>query len=208
MGSKKMGSGLALRHTSHQYELFKSPHSKRRLSASPRMIAKLAAFVEGERYQVLHSYILKVAQVFSRILSGLLVAIAVTLLACSETTFNDVSSKSGYRELVGTSYTVIGSLDAYGIRKHSQAAAEYATLIPTPGIAGSEVGFRIPIAVGTKMTVTRVYETNRFFDSSISLEVKIFGGSVPENLPIRVDLMRGNQGSNKLSLNPEIFRKN
>lgn len=144
---------------------------------------------------------------FLRLLSNLLAVMTMMLSACSETTFNDVSNKAGYRELVGTSYLVIGQLDAYGIRKHSQAAVEYVTLIPAPGIAGSEVGFRAPVTVGTTMTVTRVFETNRSFDPSISLEVKMFGDPILGNLPIRVDLMRGNQGSNKLSLNPAIFQK-
>jgi hypothetical protein len=146
--------------------------------------------------------------VFSNLLSGFLLAFAAMLLACGETTMYDVSNKPDYREMVGTTYTVIGSLAAYGIRKHSRADVEYVTLIPEPGIAGSEVGFRTPIAIGTTVTVIRVYKTNRLIDSSISLEVRLSGDSINGSLPVRVDLMRGNQGVSNLSLNPTVFRIN
>jgi hypothetical protein len=145
---------------------------------------------------------------FSSLRPGFLVAVAAMLVACNETTFIDVSDKLGYRELVGTTYTVVGPLVAYGIRKHTEATAEYVTLIPAPGIAGSEVGFSTPIGIGTQMRVIRVYETNRLIDSSTSLEVRLSGNFVFGNLPVRLDLMRGNQGSSKLTLNPAVFRKN
>lgn len=145
---------------------------------------------------------------FSNLLSGFLLAFAAMLLACGETTMYDVSNKPDYREMVGATYTVIGSLAAYGIRKHSRADVEYVTLIPEPGITGSEVGFRTPIAIGTTVTVIRVYKTNRLIDSSISLEVRLSGDSINGSLPVRVDLMRGNQGVSNLSLNPTVFRIN
>lgn len=130
------------------------------------------------------------------------------LSACGETKYADVSTLPAYRGLVGATYTVVGPVNAYGIRKHSKAPVEYVTVIPPPGIEGSEIGFRIPIAAGSILTVISVYQTNRFFDSSKSLGVKLTGTDIPANLPIRIDLMRGNQGTEKHSLNPTIYRKN
>lgn len=143
-----------------------------------------------------------------RLLSISLVALTIMISACGETKYTDVSTEPGYRGLVGAIYTVVGPVNAYGIRKHSKAAIEYVTVIPPPGIEGSEVGFRIPIAVGSTLTVMSVYETNRFFDSSISFGVKLTGVAIPANLPVRIDLMRGNQGADKLSLNPAVFQRN
>ncbi len=136
-----------------------------------------------------------------------LIAFIAMLSACGETKYADVSTKPGYRELVGATYTIVGPVDAYEIRKHSNGPVEFVTVIPPPGIEGSEVGFRIPIATGSTLTVMSVYETNRFFDSSISFGVKLTGITNPANLPIRIDLMRGNQGADKLSLNPAVFQR-
>lgn len=142
-----------------------------------------------------------------RPLSFLCIVLATTLSACGETKYVDVSAQPGYRDIVGTAYIIISPVSAYGIRKHSKAAVEYVSVIPPPGIDGSEVGFRFPITVGSTLTVTGVYKTNRIFDPSISLEIKLTGVVIPANLPIRVDLMRGNQGADKVSLNPAVFQR-
>lgn len=141
-------------------------------------------------------------------LSISLIAFTMMLSACGETKYADVSTLPSYRELIGATYTVIGPVNAYGIQKHSNAALDYVTLIPPPGIEGSEIGFQVPIAAGSILTVISVYQTNRFFDSSITFGVKLTGSDRLGNLPIRIDLMRGNQGAEKHSLSPKIYRKN
>jgi hypothetical protein len=124
---------------------------------------------------------------FINILLGVILLI---ISACGEVNYVDVGSSLEYIDMVGTKYTVISPVNAFGIRKHSNAPVDYITIIPPPGIDGAQIGFKIPI------------------DSSISFGVNIDGSSVPKNLPIRVELMRGNQGLTRLSLNPSIFRKN
>ncbi|MDQ2988102.1 MAG: hypothetical protein M3R60_03245 [Pseudomonadota bacterium] len=76
----------------------------------------------------------------------LLTVMAVGALAGCDERFADVSNDPRFRQNVGARYEVIGAVDAYGIRHHSKAPVDYVTLIPPPGIAGSEVGFRIRIA--------------------------------------------------------------
>ena len=143
----------------------------------------------------------------SRVLALALIALTVMISACGKTTYKDVGHEPGSRELIGTTYTVVRPLTAYGIREHSKAAIEYFTLIPPPGIAGSEVGSRVPIAIGSTLTVISVYETNRLLDPSVTLGVKLNGAALPENLPVRLDLMRGNEGVDRLGLNSAIFEK-
>jgi hypothetical protein len=136
------------------------------------------------------------------------IVLATVLSGCGETKYVDVSAQPGYRDIVGATYTVKGPMTAYGIRKHSKAAVEYVSVVPAPGIDGPEVGFRLPIAIGSTVTVNSVYESNRIFDPSISLGVKLNGAAMPKGLPIRIDLMRGIQGTDKLSLNPALFQRN
>lgn len=136
-------------------------------------------------------------------------ALVFLISACGETEYVDVTTQSDYRNMAGATYTVVGPVNDYGIRKHSKASAESISVIPPPGIEGPEVAFRVPIPIGTSLTILNVYETNRLVDPSISLRVRLDGTVFPgdQNLPIHLDLMRGNQGTSKLSLNPEIFKK-
>lgn len=119
----------------------------------------------------------------------------------------DVSANAVYKEQIGRQYEVVGRVDAYGIRPHSQAAVTYVTLIPPPGIGGPEVGFRIPVVAGSKVTVTKVLKTNRLLDPDMTFEIGLAGTKLPAEMPIRIDLFRGNEGDSALQLNPGIYRK-
>jgi hypothetical protein len=144
--------------------------------------------------------------IYLRIVS--LGALFTLLMACDDTKFVDVSGQQKYSGLVGATFIIVDRVDVYGIRKHSKAPVAYLTLIPPPGIEGPEVEFRAPVPIGSKLSVLRIYETNRLFDGSLTFEVALTGIEVPANVPIRVDLTRGNQGSTNRSLNPKIFRRN
>ena len=58
-------------------------------------------------------------------------------------------------------YVVVGQVDAYGVRRNSKAPVEYITLIPPPGVQGSEVGFQVPVRLRSTLTVRKVIRTNR-----------------------------------------------
>lgn len=128
------------------------------------------------------------------------------LFGCSDESRVDVSQQTEFRRIVGMKYEVIGSVDAYGIRPHSQAAVEYVTLIPPPGIEGLEVGFRIPLQAGSKLIVQKVIKTNRVFDPNMSYEVQLEGTQLPTGALVRLDLFRGNEGERPMELNAKLYR--
>ena len=130
-----------------------------------------------------------------------------TLLACTEETFKDVSDAPEFKIAVGATYEVVGAVDAYGIRRHSGAAVEYITLIPPPGIEGSEVGFRVSVNSGSRIIVLKVLKTNRWIDRDLSFVVKLEGTNMKSDVVTRIDLFRGNEGQGFLQLNPRIYRK-
>ena len=136
----------------------------------------------------------------------LLMVIAVGALVGCDVQFTDVSKDPEFRQLVGARYEVIGALDAYGIRQHAKAPVEYITLIPPPGIAGSEVGFSIAIEPGSTITVLKVLKTNRWPDPDLTLEVRLTGTRMPVETEIRIDLFRGNEAKDNTGLNPRIYR--
>lgn len=129
------------------------------------------------------------------------------LSACSEERLTDVSQQPEFKRAVGATYEVVGTVHAYGIRRHSAAEVEYITLIPPPGVDGPEVGFRVLVEAGSRLTVRKVLKTNRLFDPNISLEVRLEGTKMPTDVTTRVDLFRGNEGKESLELNPTLYRK-
>ncbi|MEO7496844.1 MAG: hypothetical protein ABIT83_07330 [Massilia sp.] len=132
---------------------------------------------------------------------------AISLLdACTEEKCNDVSSEPKFKSVIGAEYEIIGPLLAYGIRQHSKAPVEFVSLIPPPGIEGSEVGFEIPVAIGTRITVLRVIRTNRVFDPPLTLVVDMKGTNLPIDTKVKIQLFRGNEGKGEIGLNTNIYR--
>jgi hypothetical protein len=140
-----------------------------------------------------------------RMLLLLVVIVAGALVGCDEQSI-DVSKDPKFKQLVGTRYEVIGALDAYGIRQHSKADVEYTTLIPPPGIAGSQIGFRIAIEPGSTIRVLKVLKTSRWPDPDVTLKVQLTGTRLPVETAIRADLFRGNEGQGNTHLNARIYR--
>ena len=133
--------------------------------------------------------------------------VALGLVVACEVKFEDVSRDREFKNLVGTRYEIIGTVDAYGIRAHSKAPVEYITFIPPPGVEGSQIDFRLPIAPGSKITVLRVLRSNRLIDNNISFAIELQGTKMPVEVPMRIELFRGNEGEGRTQLNPTIYRR-
>lgn len=124
-----------------------------------------------------------------------------------ETTYKDVSLENQYKEQIGAQYRVKDTLFAYGVRRNALADVTYVVLQPPPGFAGSEVEFKRLIPVGTILTVQKVFMTNRWFDPPLSLQVKFVNLELELNVPIRIDLMLGNELDGTNELNPKLYQK-
>ena len=133
--------------------------------------------------------------------------VALGLVAACDERFEDVSKDPKFKNIVGTRYEIIGSVDAYGIRAHPKAPVEYITFIPPPGIEGYEVDFRLPITPGSIITVVQVLDSNRWPDPSLTFAIELQGTKMPVEVPIRIDLFRGNEGQGRAQLNPDIYRQ-
>jgi hypothetical protein len=138
----------------------------------------------------------------------ILLLLMVFLFGCDlEAKHEDVSEEPRSKAAVGVRYEVVGTVDAYGIRRHSKAPVDYITLIPPPGIGGSEVGFQIPVRPGSTIRVAKVVRTNRLFDPNMTFIVELDGTPLPVAAPMRIDLFRGNEGQGYLQMNPAIYRR-
>jgi hypothetical protein len=125
-----------------------------------------------------------------------------------EERLDDVSGEPGFRDLIGQQYELAGAVDAYGISlDYSSEHVMYIALIPPPGIAGPEVEFSVPLEPGSRVTILKVLRSNRFPDPDMTFEVRLEGTRMPVDVPVRVDLFRGNEGAGPVGLNPKIYRK-
>jgi hypothetical protein len=131
--------------------------------------------------------------------------IACVLAACTEKV-KDVSGDRKYKSLIGAEYEIVGPVEAYGIRYHSKASVDSVTLVPPPGYDSFEVGFRVPIALGSKITIRQVLKTNRVFDPPMRFVVQLEGTQLPVDVPISMDIYGGNKGNADVDLNPSIYR--
>jgi len=136
-----------------------------------------------------------------------MVAALGALPGCSEQKLKDVSNDPKVKPFIGSQYEIVGLVYAYGMREHSKAPVDLITLIPPPGIEGSQVGFRTPVRVGSTITVLKVLRTNRLFDPEMDFVVSLEGTELPAEAITRVELFRGNEGTGFLQLNPAIYRK-
>jgi hypothetical protein len=137
-----------------------------------------------------------------------LLALLASVAGCdTRETYEDVSAEARSMAVIGTRYEVVGPVEAYGYRRHSQAPVDKVALIPPPGIEGTTIGFNIPVRQGSTVTVRKVIRTNRVFENKMNLEVDLQGMPLPVDAPVTIELMRGNEGDGYLQLNPKIYRK-
>jgi hypothetical protein len=80
------------------------------------------------------------------------------------------------------------------------------TLIPPPGMEGSEVEGVFVVPRGSKITIKKAYLSNRLIDNPITFEVSVHGAELPYDVPIRIDLFSGNENAAGDGLNPHIYK--
>jgi len=114
-----------------------------------------------------------------------------------------------YADLIGTQYRVIvDDLYAYGIYESPSDKTKISrvTLIPGVGIAGREVAFRRHVPKGQIIRILSAWRQPLVFDNGVYYLVTVEELNLPRNIPIKVELFRGNEGVGA-DLNPAVYRK-
>jgi len=125
--------------------------------------------------------------------------------ACVTRAVDELTFKSPYAGLVGVEFRVIGEVNAYGIYESlNKKAVSYITLIPGVGIAGPEVAFKRRIANGQVIRVLSAWRQRKTLSSNVYYLISARVADLPRNVPVRIDLSRGNEGVD-VGLNPNIY---
>jgi hypothetical protein len=135
--------------------------------------------------------------------------LAVVLVSCATGPDRELTHTKPYADLVQTEYTVIADdLYAYGIYDHlnSRDRVGSIALIPGVGIAGLEVAFRKHVPKGQVIRIVSAWRQFLLFDNGVYYLVTIEGSDLPRDIPIRLELFRGNEGVGA-EPNPAVYAK-
>ena len=137
------------------------------------------------------------------------VLLAVLLVNCATVPDTELTHTKPYADLVQTEYTVIAvDLYAYGIYQSPGQDNPIGSiaLIPGVGIGGRDVAFRKHITKGQVIRILSAWRPSLWFDNGVYYLVSIDGSDLPPEIPIRLELFRGNEGVGA-EPNPAVYAK-
>lgn len=133
-------------------------------------------------------------------------ALAVLALpGCDVGPGEEVTSKP-YADAVGGRYRVVAdNLYAYGVYGSDNKTLSYITLVPM-GIGGSEFAFRRTVPKGQVLTILSAWRRLILFESGVYYLVAFENWDLPDGIPVRLELGRGNEGI-RAEPNPAVYQK-
>jgi hypothetical protein len=128
--------------------------------------------------------------------------------ACRQGPHEEITRTTPYSGMIGTEYEVTADdLYAYGIYESLPGkSVSWITLVPGVGIDGPEVAFRRHIFRGQPIKIISAWRAPILLEDAIYYRVAMPGADVPDDVPIRLELARGNEAGGP-DLNPKIYRK-
>ena len=127
---------------------------------------------------------------------------------CSSGPPRELTTSAPYAALIGTEYRVVSNdLWAYGVYGDwPERRVTYITLIPGVGIAGPEIDFRRRVPRGSMVRIDSAWRRKALLESGVYYQVTITDSDLPRDIPIRVELFRGNEGEGP-NLNPSVYMR-
>ena len=137
------------------------------------------------------------------------VMLIVSPSACVKLPVEELPSASPYAKIIGAEYRIVGDVSAYGIyeRVGDRKVLSYVTLIPGVGIGGSLVESKGPVVKGQHIKILSAWRMHLLgFTRDVYYLVKFQDADLPHDVPVRIDLSRGNEGVDA-GLNPGIYER-
>lgn len=126
-------------------------------------------------------------------------------IACVKRPAEDLTLAPPYAAFIGAEYRVAADLHAYGIYDDlNKKSISHITLIPGIGVAGPEVAFRRLIGKGQVIKIHSAWRERKLLRSDVYYVVSIEGNKLLPDVPIQLELSRGNEGSEG-GLNPSVY---
>lgn len=131
----------------------------------------------------------------------------LSLAACRVGPGSEITSTKPYADLIGARYSVVAdNLYAYGIYESlDKKRVSWVELVPL-NIGGPEIAFRREVAKGQVIRILSAWRHFIPFESGVYYLVAVESSDLPQGVPIRLELSRGNQGAGA-DLNPAVYRR-
>jgi hypothetical protein len=133
---------------------------------------------------------------------------ALTLVGCQRGPDEELTSTKPHADLIGARYRVVSTvLHAYGVYAslNEKKSISMVDVIPFP-IGGPEVAFDRVVARGQIVKILSAWRHHSIVRTRVYYLVALEGLDLPEGVPIRLELSRGNEGVGA-ELNPAIYEK-
>jgi hypothetical protein len=133
--------------------------------------------------------------------------VGLSLAACQVGPGEEITTRKPYADLIGARYSVIGDLEAYGVYESlDNRTLSYVILVPPPGVGGPEFPFHRTVPKGQLITILSAWRQFVLLEKGIYYLVAVENSDLPQGIPVRLELMRGNEGVGA-DLNSAIYRR-
>ena len=133
--------------------------------------------------------------------------LAILVSGCSSGIPENLTSEHPYSGFIGARYRVVATnLYAYGVYESlNDKKLSYITLVPLD-LSGPEFAFRRTVAPGQTITILSAWRRAVLLDSGVYYLVEVENADLPQDIPVRLEMFRGNEGRDG-DLNPEIYKR-
>ena len=128
-------------------------------------------------------------------------------VSCHRREHEQLTTAKPYADLIGAEYEVIsGDVRAYGISSSQDDTIGWIQMMGGVGVGGPEVLFNKPVNRGVTVKILSAWRSYSLTDSDDYYVVAVTGADLPANVPVRIELNRGNEGDG-VDLNPRVYRR-
>jgi hypothetical protein len=126
--------------------------------------------------------------------AGTCLLVLLMLTGCRVGPGEEITSKP-YADLIGAKYRVVAdNLNAYGVYESGDdKRVGYVTIVPM-SLGGPEFAFRRNVPKGQIIRILSVWRRSVLFESGVYYRVAVENSDLPQAIPIRLELSRGNEG--------------
>ena len=138
---------------------------------------------------------------------GTCVCVMMVIAACQFGPDEEITSKKPYSDLIGAEYRVVSDqLHAYGVYESlNNRTVNFVELVPLE-LGGPEFAYERPVPKGQNIKLLSAWRHSSTLRTRIYYLVALEDSDLPEGVPVRLELSRGNEGGDA-DLNPSIYNR-
>lgn len=139
-------------------------------------------------------------------MTGCIYMCVLALAACSSGPAKEITLMKPYADLIGAKYRTVDNVYAIGVHDSLPNRTVGWIILSPIKLGGRENVLLRTIPKGQTIQILSAWHHLMLFDSGVYYLVAVENADLPQGVPIRLELFRGNEGVGA-DLNPAIYRK-